>query len=301
MSITRQNLSVIIVSYKSENVIENCINSIDPEIEIIVVDNSNNNEFKKKVEAKYKNVRCILSKENLGMGAGNNLGIKNINKDFAFILNPDVILEKNSLNEIFSVSKEIDDFAIIAPISNKNEYPNYILKKNHNFDSIKPFKVKSVDGFAMLLNLKKLNKFEIFSNHEYFDENIFMYLENDDLCKRLNNLGENIFIVPKSKITHLGAKAVDNKYIKEIELSRNWHWLWSKFYYNKKHYGFFSALLNGLPSFISASIKFLLYLLIMNNEKSKIYFSRMLGFSNALIGKKSHYRPKLNNSNDLEN
>ena len=301
MSITRQNLSVIIVSYKSENVIENCINSIDPEIEIIVVDNSNDNELKKKVEAKYKNVRCILSKENLGMGAGNNLGIKNINKDFAFILNPDVILEKDSLNEIFSVSKEIDDFAIIAPISNKNEFPNYILKKNHNFDSIKPFKVKSVDGFAMLLNLKKLNKFEIFINHKYFDENIFMYLENDDLCKRLNNLGENIFIVPKSKITHLGAKAVDNRYIKEIELSRNWHWLWSKFYYNKKHYGFFFALLNGLPSFISASIKFLLYLLIMNNEKSKIYFNRMLGFTNALIGKRSHYRPKLNNSNDLEN
>ena len=48
MSITRQNLSVIIVSYKSENVIENCINSIDPEIEIIVIDNSSNDELKKK-------------------------------------------------------------------------------------------------------------------------------------------------------------------------------------------------------------------------------------------------------------
>ena len=48
MSITRQNLSVIIVSYKSENVIENCINSIDPQIEIIVIDNSNNYESKKK-------------------------------------------------------------------------------------------------------------------------------------------------------------------------------------------------------------------------------------------------------------
>ena len=301
MSITRQNLSVIIVSYKSENVIENCINSIDPEIEIIVIDNSNNDELKKKIEAKYKNVRCILSKENLGMGAGNNLGIKNVKKDFALILNPDVVLEKNSMNEIFTISKEIDDFAIIAPISDKKEYPNYILKKDHNFDSVKPFQVKSVDGFAMLLNLKKLNQFDNFSNHEYFDENIFMYLENDDLCKRLSDLGENIYIAPKSKIMHLGAKAVDNKYKNEIELSRNWHWLWSKFYYNKKHYGFFSALLNGLPSFISASIKFLLYSLILNKGKSKIYFNRILGFSNALMGKRSHYRPKLNNFNDLEN
>ncbi len=63
MSITRQNLSVIIVSYKSEYVIENCINSIDNQIEIIVIDNSNNEYLKKKIESKYKNVRCILSKK----------------------------------------------------------------------------------------------------------------------------------------------------------------------------------------------------------------------------------------------
>ena len=97
MSITRQNLSVIIVSYKSEHVIENCINSIDSKIEIIVIDNSNSEDLKKKIEAKYNNVRCILSKENLGMGAGNNLGIKNVKKDFALILNPDVTLESNSM------------------------------------------------------------------------------------------------------------------------------------------------------------------------------------------------------------
>ena len=82
MSITRQNLSVVIVSFKSEHVIENCINSIDSEIEIVIIDNSNNNQFKKKIENKYKNVRCILSNVNLGMGAGNNFGIKNVNKDF---------------------------------------------------------------------------------------------------------------------------------------------------------------------------------------------------------------------------
>ena len=57
MSITRQNLSVIIVSYKSDYVIENCINSINSEIEIVVVDNSNNDQLKEKIEkvfTKYK-------------------------------------------------------------------------------------------------------------------------------------------------------------------------------------------------------------------------------------------------------
>ena len=63
MSISRHNLTVIIVSFKSDHVIDRCIKSIDNTIEIIVVDNSNNSEFKNEIEKKYKNVRCILSKK----------------------------------------------------------------------------------------------------------------------------------------------------------------------------------------------------------------------------------------------
>tara|TARA_B100000941_G_scaffold36558_1_gene21762 strand:+ start:19 stop:891 length:873 start_codon:yes stop_codon:yes gene_type:complete len=290
MSITRQNLSVVIVSYKSEYVIENCINSIDSEIEIIIIDNSNNDQFKKKIETKYKNAKCILSKENLGMGAGNNLGIKNVNKDFVLILNPDVTLEKNSMDEIFIALNEIDNFAIIAPISNKDKYPNYILKKGHNFDPVKPFKVKSVDGYAMLLNLKRLNKINDFN---FFDENFFLYLENEDLCKRLLDNEEDIYIIPKSKIYHLGGKAVDQKYKEEIEHLRNWHWMWSKFYFNKKHYGYFIALLKVFKNLISAKIKFFYYLITFNNFKRKIYQMRLQGLISSMLGKNSYYRPKI--------
>ena len=288
MSITRQNLSVIIVSYKSDHVIENCINSIDNQIEIIVIDNSNNDKFKKNIETKYKNVKCILSKENLGMGGGNNLGIKNVNKDFALILNPDVTLVDNSMNEIFIASKEIDNFGIIAPISIKDEYPNYILNKGHNFDPEKPFRVKSVDGYAMLLNLKRLKKIDDFN---FFDENFFLYLENEDLCKRLIEKNEDIYIIPKSKINHLGGKAVDPKYKNQIEYLRNWHWMWSKFYFNRKHYGYFSALLKVLKNLISAKIKFFYYLITFNTFKRKIYQMRLLGLISSIRGKNSYYRP----------
>ena len=287
MSITRQNLSVIIVSYKSEHVIENCINSIDSKIEIIVIDNSNSEDLKKKIEAKYNNVRCILSKENLGMGAGNNLGIKNVNRDFALILNPDVTLEKNSLSEIFEVSKEIGDFGIIAPISSEAEYPNYILERGSKFDSKKPFAVKSVDGYAMLLNLKKL------INFNFFDENFFLYLENEDLCKRLKDNGENIYIVPSAKIHHLGGRAVDPQYKNEIEYLRNWHWMWSKFYFNKKHYGYLVALSKVFKNLISAKIKYFYYLITFNSFKRKIYEMRLLGLISSMRGKNSYYRPKL--------
>ena len=94
MLINKKEISVIIVSFKSDHVIHNCIKSIDKDIDIIIIDNSNNFEFKKKIEQKYKNVKCILSNKNLGMGGGNNLGIKYIKKDYAFILNPDVVLKK---------------------------------------------------------------------------------------------------------------------------------------------------------------------------------------------------------------
>ncbi len=292
MSITRQNLSVLIVSYKSELVIENCINSIDNQIETIIIDNSNNKEFKKNIEKKYNNVKCILSSENLGMGAGNNLGIKNINKDFVFILNPDVNLENSTIDEIIEASKQIDDFGIIAPISNKKEYPNYKLANDNKFDPNEPFQVKSVDGFGMVLNLKRLKELQDFN---FFDENFFMYLENDDLCKRLIELNKEIYIIPKSKINHLGGEAVDPKYKDEIEYSRNWHWMWSKFYYNKKHFGYLTAIIKVLGNLSSAMIKSFYYLITFNNYKRKIYQMRLSGLLNSMIGKKSFYRPKLKN------
>jgi N-acetylglucosaminyl-diphospho-decaprenol L-rhamnosyltransferase len=294
MSITRQNLSVIIVSFKSDHVIHRCISSIDDEIEIIVVDNSNNTKFKNNIEVQYKNVKCILSPENIGMGAGNNVGIKNIDKDFALILNPDVILEKNTIDEIINASKSITSFGIIAPISDKPQFPNYKFDKNESqqLDQINPFKVKAVDGYSMLLNLKRLRNLK---NFNFFDENFFLYLENDDFCKRLRSNNENIYIIPKSKIHHLGGEAVDPKYKYQIELARNWHWMWSKFYFNKKHYGYFDATLKVFKNLTSAIIKFLYYLIIFNNFKRKIYQMRLSGLLNSMFGNKSSYRPKLDN------
>ena len=299
MSISRQNLSIVIVTIKSEGVIDQCIESINEDLPIIIVENSNNSKFTKYLEKKYKNIRCILSKENLGMGSGNNIGIKEVKTDFVFIINPDVCLEYDTIDELILGSEKLSDFSIIAPISSNVNYPNYSLDENQkklkkeNF----PFKVNSVDGFAMLFNKKKIdtivkNEASNYKNN-YFDENFFMYLENNDLCKRLIQKEESIYIIPSAKINHFGAKAVDKKYNKEIELSRNWHWIWSKFYFKKKHFGFLKAFLDGFPNFILSLFKSIFYLIINNKIKKKIYFNRASGFYNSLIGKPSWYRPNL--------
>ena len=89
------NLSIVIVTYKTdENILTNCLNSIDPKVKILVVENSKNNAFKDKFENKYSNLNVILSGINLGYGTGNNLGLSRVKTKYALILNPDIILEK---------------------------------------------------------------------------------------------------------------------------------------------------------------------------------------------------------------
>ena len=301
MSISRQNLTIVIVTFKSEKIIDKCINSIGQNVPIIIVENSNNQKFKRDLESKYKNLKCILSGSNLGMGAGNNVGIKAATTDFVFILNPDTTLEPNTLDEIYLAVGRAEvnslDFSILSPISSAKNFPNYGIsnkkKKKYleDFEQIKekglPFVVDYVDGFSMLLNKGK------FKNDNYFDENFFMYLENNDLCKRVINEGGNIFIIQSTKINHEGGKAVDPKFYKELELSRNWHWVWSKYYFNKKNFGFSKALKECLPTFISSILKIVFYTLINNSFKKEIYLNRVLGFYNALTGKSSWYRPKI--------
>jgi len=293
MSISRQNLSIIIVTYKSEMVIHDCIKSIEKDVKIIVVENSDNSQFKEELENKYENVSCVLTSKNLGMGAGNNIGIKKAKTDFVLILNPDVVLEESTINELIVASRKITNFAILAPISTDTNHPNYRLLKNKKTWTKDEtlFKVKSVDGFAMLFNKKKLDK--VITNN-YFDENFFMYLENDDLCERIRQINEDIFIVSNSKIKHLGGKGVNEKYKSEVELSRNWHWIWSKFYFNKKHFSYSKAFLDGLPKFMSSLIKYFFYLLIKNEIKKRIYLNRASGFFNAAKNKPSWYRPNTN-------
>ncbi len=290
MSISRQNLSIVIVTLKSEKVIHQCIKSLNQNISIIVVEHSDNKKLKEDLEKKYNNLKCILAKSNLGMGSGNNIGLKAANTDYVLLLNPDVLLEDNTIEELFLASQNLANFSMLAPLEkNFNNYGFLNKKKSNKNLEDAPFEVDFIDGFAMLINKKK------FKEIDYFDENFFMYLENNDLCKRSRDKGDLIYIVPKSKINHLAAKAVDKKYEDEVEFSRNWHWIWSKFYFNKKHYGFFKAFYEGFPRYCSSLIKFLFYLLINNKKKKKIYFNRASGFYNAFLGKASWYRPNLDN------
>ena len=283
MELNLNNITFIIVSFKSEKIIDDCLKSLPKNSKIIVIENSNNYNLKKSLELKYDNIEVLIS-ENNGMGASNNLGILKSETKFAYVLNPDVKFKKDTFENLIAAAIKITDFAILTPINSDIKFPNFkILKQNKNInDSI--ISVDSIDGFSMLINKEK------FINQKFFDENIFLYLENDDLCRRVKKNGQKIFVIKNSIIDHKGSSSSSIKNDPEFEYLRNWHWMWSKYYYNKKHHGILIALIKIFFNLVSAIFKYVFYSLTLNNYKKNIFKMRISGIINSILGNKSKYR-----------
>ena len=276
------DLTVIITSFHSRDKIFSCIESIEKSIKIIVIENSNDEKLKEKIHSKYPNVECILSKENLGYGAGNNLGLSKVETSYALIVNPDVTLNNDTVNKFFLSISNLGDFGIIAPISLNEKYNNFNINEDKEIKE-----VDNVKGFAMFLNMKNLKQIN------FFDDNFFLYFEEIDLCRRLKKNNSKIFIDPTIRVNHLGGTSHNPEIEKPMELSRNWHWMWSTFYFHKKHYGYLTAIIKILPKLSSSLIKFIIFLITFQKYKSEIYKHRLSGIINSVLLKKSWYRPKL--------
>ena len=279
-------ITVVINTFHSEDRIYECLDSIPKNIKVINIENSDNSSFKHEIEKKYPNLRCYLTGENLGYTKGNNLGLSKVKTKFALILNPDAHLEKDTIDNFLKSAEKLKDFAIIGPAQQDEFDPT---KHKDLFDG-ELIQVDYLKGFAMFLNLPE------FKDLGFFDENIFIYLEETDLCKRIRKKNKKIFLDKNIKINHIGGKSHNKKIDFEMELSRNWHWMWSKFYFNKKYYGSVYSLLSVSGNLFSALLKVILFTLIFNTKKRKIYFQRLSGLINSILGKKSWYRPKIINN-----
>ena len=132
-----------------------------------------------------------------------------------------------------------------------------------------------------------------FKENIFFDENYFLYFEEIDLCRQISKKNGKIFLDPNIEIYHEGSKSVNQVYSLELEKNRNWHWMWSTFYYHKKYNNYFYALLIISPKLFSALFKTIFYSLMLNKQKRDIYYCRLSGILNSILGKKSWYRPSL--------
>ena len=274
-----QDITFVIVMYRSEKVIHECLRELPKDLRKIIVDNSGNEKLKKSIEEQYDNCECYLMDENLGYGGANNFGINKSKTDYVFIINPDTNINEEKYKKIVSYLNG-QDFAIAAPQIIETDK---IYKQNKSDRKI--IEVEQVPGMAMIINKNKFNK-------NYFDENIFMYLEEIDLCKRMRDLGARILEI-NIVINHLGGQS-HGDYDLEMEKSRNWHWMWSKFYFNKKHHNYFYSFFKTFPNLLSSFFKVILFSLIRNKTKSTQYKMRLLGLINSYLLNKSFYRPYKN-------
>ena len=273
-----KELTVVIVTLKSEPKIFDCLKSITNVTEIIVVENSNNDDFKKKLENEYSNLKCILTGENLGYAAANNIGLKRVKTKYALVLNPDTILDENAIQRFLKSAKKQEDFWLMGPASDQ--------MVELEFGANDLIEVNNLKGFAIFFNLSKFN-------NEFFDESYFLYFEEIDLCKKVKNNNGKIYLDRFIKIKHDGSTSVSNLNKFELEKNRNWHWMWSTFYYHKKYKGFFLAFIIIFPKFLSAFAKTIIYSILFSKNKRDIYFCRLSGILNSIVGNKSWYRPSI--------
>ena len=277
-----KDITIGIVTYKSEKVLFKCLKSIKKINKIIIYDNSNDIILKNKVKSKYPKIKYILSKKNLGYGNANNEIIKECKTKYLLILNPDTVLNKSCESELLkSINKKNFDFSIIAPLSQDKNFG--LITNDLDLKKRGIFETNYVKGFALLIDVKIIKKIGM------FDKNIFLYFEEIDLCKRLSENNYKIYVNSKAKIFHKAAKSSNIGF--EFEKCRHWHWMWSSVYYKKKYSNYLEVLINFVPLVFTSVLKMIFYTLIFQKKKILINYMRFSGTLNALVGKNSWYRP----------
>ena len=270
------DITVVIVTFKSEHKIFSCIDSIPNNLKIIIVENSNDKNFKRRVENYRSDIECFVLNDNYGYAYANNYGLSKAKSKYGLVLNPDTRLTKNSINKFLDTASKHENFWLIGPDQN--------FDRSSSTDDIR--EAKTIKGYAMFFNLEKFNNI-------YFDENFFLYFEEIDLCKTVIHKKGQILIDKNIVVEHDGGGSVSTQFQHDLDKNRNWHWMWSTFYYHKKYNGYFIALMIIAPKLFSALIKTIFYLIIFNKVKKEISFSRLSGMFNSIMGKKSWYRPSI--------
>jgi len=297
------DLTVIIVTYRTNyEILKNCISSIDKNVKIKIVENSLDFKDKNFFLNNYSNITIDCTGKNLGYSEGNNYGVNLINTDYALILSPDTICHRSFFEHIkFYLNRDLD-FSVIGSSYMDDDPSNmsygfFEENKNKIYNNFKGFyfenkfkslkKVDWVTGCSMLINLSK------FKDKKIFDENFFLYFEEFNLCKKVNMKGENVFSSKNLLIHHLGYKgsfAANPKLKLEAEKLREWHWMWSMFYFYKNNYGYLFALKKTFGKFFKSFIKMIYFSITFNKALKNKYKSKFFGLLNSMIGKKSWYR-----------
>ncbi len=288
------DLSIIIVNWNTEKLLEECLKSIfkhtkEVNFEVIVVDNGSTDGSTQMVKSKFPEVILIKNKVNLGFTKANNQGIKTAKGDYIALLNSDAYLIENAFKTLLEAAKSKNDKAVLAPLLlNENRtiqqsvgfFPNLpqvflwmsflddlplgqFFKPYHvDHDSFyrKEREVDWLTGAAMFLPR------EIISSVGGLNEEIFMYGEDVEWCFRIKKAGYKIFLCPQAKIVHIGrgsSKKIPTKaFIGEYQ--------GVKFFY-RQYRGFLALQIVRFFLKIGALLRIIVFSILGRKELAKSY------------------------------
>ena len=277
------NITVVIITYKSEKKVFDLINKIPKNIKIIVIENSENHKLKEKIKNEYKNAKVYVI-ENNGVSTSLNFAAKKIETKYFLQISPDIDFDFGDLKIYYELANEINNkFAAIGPrFVDVKEKSHKQIKKN-----IKHDKIDSIHGSCMFINKK------CFDEIGGFDNNFFLYFEETEYCYRGKKKGYYSYQVNNSIVKSLG-RSVETKNSEEDQNLSNiliWHFIWSKFYFNKKKYGKTLTIIKFIPLIIRIIFKILIYKFLRKKENLTKYKFRLDGLVKSILNKKSDLRP----------
>jgi len=263
-------VSIIIVNYKVEEELLNCISSIinskpKMQYEIIVVDNGSGNNLRETLR-KIHLVKYVKPVNNIGFGAGNNLGSKYATGKYIFFLNPDTELNKGALDTLFEFIDSNPKAGMVAPLLYNSKGKVYPLQGTDSYTFLsaivvlsfinrlfpnnsiskkffhKEWDKKESKEFDVVPGTAFMIRKDLFKKIGMFDEKYFLYFEEYDLAEKLRKFGCKSYIIPQAKVLHVWeASAKKRKDISKIfSKSRN--------YFFKKNYGKLFAFIVALFS-----------------------------------------------------
>ena len=134
---------------------------------------------------------------------------------------------------------------------------------------------------------------EIFDIINGFDDNFFLYFEETDFCIRANKKGFKSYQINSIKVIHEVGTSVELNNDDEKQKLKDlhtWHFIWSKFYFYRKHYGYVFSLIYFMPVFLRIIFKIMYFKILNNNEKLNKYILRYQGLTSSMKGKNSYKR-----------
>ena len=229
-------VSIIIVSYNVlsylSHAIESILKSDYNNFEIIVVDNNSYDGTTNHLEEKYKMIHVISNDTNIGFGKAINQGAKFAVGEYIFVLNPDTIIEEDTISKLIKFISSNEKIGIVGPkilnadgslqLSCKRSFPTlkvalprilgldkifpnskFMGKYNLTIlDSEKNHTVDAISGSCMLFTSK------VFRKICGFDEKFFMFGEDLDICLRVWKANYEVHYFSETKIVHYKGESV---------------------------------------------------------------------------------------------